>query len=211
MYLILLYSMVVLLAVNVILCVWVAWCFKEQKFPVVWPIKVRAVSQGGPPVACKQQVGGSGCAACWCSRQHAKGCSRGPPRRCTRPRSTPCSVRHSGVARGQFTAAPRRNSRLLVYSSGACLSTDSDATCPPWRPDACRGVCRIQSVLTSCHLAHALSQVLRAFSSVFFHAFDVASLNLLQVRGRGKWGQWEAGISVHGCSGTCRGGAVTWG
>lgn len=41
-YLILLYSMVVLLAVNVVLCVWVAWCFKEQKFPVVWPIKVRA-------------------------------------------------------------------------------------------------------------------------------------------------------------------------
>ena len=29
-----------LLVVNIGLCVWVAWCFKEQKFPVVWPIKV---------------------------------------------------------------------------------------------------------------------------------------------------------------------------
>ncbi|KAG2435423.1 hypothetical protein HYH02_011923 [Chlamydomonas schloesseri] len=39
-YLALLYSAVALLVVNIGLCVWVAWCFKEQKFPVVWPIKV---------------------------------------------------------------------------------------------------------------------------------------------------------------------------
>ncbi|KXZ45667.1 hypothetical protein GPECTOR_52g65 [Gonium pectorale] len=38
-YLALLYAMVVLLAVNVAMCVWVAWCFKEQKFPVIWPVK----------------------------------------------------------------------------------------------------------------------------------------------------------------------------
>ncbi|PNH08057.1 Tiny macrocysts protein B, partial [Tetrabaena socialis] len=42
-YLALLYSMVILLGTNVGLCVWVAWCFKEQKFPVVWPIKVLQV------------------------------------------------------------------------------------------------------------------------------------------------------------------------
>ncbi|PNH05151.1 hypothetical protein TSOC_008612 [Tetrabaena socialis] len=42
-YLALLYSMLALLGVNVGLCVWVAWCFKEQKFPVVWPIKVLQV------------------------------------------------------------------------------------------------------------------------------------------------------------------------
>ncbi|GFR44799.1 hypothetical protein Agub_g6134 [Astrephomene gubernaculifera] len=39
-YVALLYGMVALLALNIALCVWVAWCFKEQKFPVVWPIKV---------------------------------------------------------------------------------------------------------------------------------------------------------------------------
>ncbi|GIL60368.1 hypothetical protein Vafri_14969 [Volvox africanus] len=39
-YVALLYGMVALLAANIGLCVWVAWCFKEQKFPVVWPIKV---------------------------------------------------------------------------------------------------------------------------------------------------------------------------
>ncbi|GLC41279.1 hypothetical protein PLESTM_001179200 [Pleodorina starrii] len=32
--------MVTLLVVNCGLCVWVTWCFKEQKFPVVWPVKV---------------------------------------------------------------------------------------------------------------------------------------------------------------------------
>ncbi|KXZ55417.1 hypothetical protein GPECTOR_3g69 [Gonium pectorale] len=42
-YLAVLYGMVALLAVNVGMCVWVAWCFKEQKFPVVWPIKVLRV------------------------------------------------------------------------------------------------------------------------------------------------------------------------
>ncbi|KXZ45668.1 hypothetical protein GPECTOR_52g66 [Gonium pectorale] len=42
-YLAVLYSMVALLAVNVAMCVWVAWCFKEHKFPVVWPIKVLRV------------------------------------------------------------------------------------------------------------------------------------------------------------------------
>ena len=41
-YLAVLYGMVALLAVNVFMCVWVAWCFKEHKFPVVWPIKVRS-------------------------------------------------------------------------------------------------------------------------------------------------------------------------
>ncbi|KAG2488471.1 hypothetical protein HYH03_012976 [Edaphochlamys debaryana] len=35
--------MVFLLVINVMLCVWVAWCFSEQKFPVVWPIKVLRV------------------------------------------------------------------------------------------------------------------------------------------------------------------------
>ncbi|KAG2488469.1 hypothetical protein HYH03_012974 [Edaphochlamys debaryana] len=34
-YLLLLYAMVFLLVINVMLCVWVAWCFSEQKFPVV--------------------------------------------------------------------------------------------------------------------------------------------------------------------------------
>ncbi|KAG2423146.1 hypothetical protein HXX76_015531 [Chlamydomonas incerta] len=42
-YLALLYMAVALLVVNIGLCVWVAWCFKEQKFPVVWPIKVLRV------------------------------------------------------------------------------------------------------------------------------------------------------------------------
>ncbi|GIL68039.1 hypothetical protein Vafri_21326 [Volvox africanus] len=42
-YLAVLYSMVALLMGNVGLCVWVAWCFKEHKFPVVWPIKVLRV------------------------------------------------------------------------------------------------------------------------------------------------------------------------
>ncbi|KXZ45665.1 hypothetical protein GPECTOR_52g63 [Gonium pectorale] len=45
-YLAVLYSMVALLAVNVAMCVWVAWCFKEQKFPVVWPIKVLRIFSG---------------------------------------------------------------------------------------------------------------------------------------------------------------------
>ncbi|GLI60724.1 hypothetical protein VaNZ11_002822 [Volvox africanus] len=39
-YLVLLYVMVGLLGLHVVLCVWVAWCFKEQKFGVVWPIKL---------------------------------------------------------------------------------------------------------------------------------------------------------------------------
>ncbi|KXZ45662.1 hypothetical protein GPECTOR_52g60 [Gonium pectorale] len=39
-YLAVLYAMVVLLAINVAMCVWVAWCFKERKFPVVWPIQL---------------------------------------------------------------------------------------------------------------------------------------------------------------------------
>ncbi|GLC41288.1 hypothetical protein PLESTB_001078900 [Pleodorina starrii] len=38
-YLATLYVMVGLLGLHVGLCVWVAWCFKEQKFPVVWPLK----------------------------------------------------------------------------------------------------------------------------------------------------------------------------
>ncbi|KXZ50396.1 hypothetical protein GPECTOR_16g569 [Gonium pectorale] len=42
-YLGVLYGMVSMLAVNLGLCVWVAWCFKEQKFPVVWPIQVLRV------------------------------------------------------------------------------------------------------------------------------------------------------------------------
>ncbi|GLC41265.1 hypothetical protein PLESTM_001177800 [Pleodorina starrii] len=42
-YLAVLYSMVALLMGNVGLCVWVAWCFKEHKFPVVWPIQVLRV------------------------------------------------------------------------------------------------------------------------------------------------------------------------
>ncbi|KAG2423147.1 hypothetical protein HXX76_015532 [Chlamydomonas incerta] len=42
-YLALLYAAVALLVMNIVLCVWVAWCFKEQKFPVVWPIKVLRV------------------------------------------------------------------------------------------------------------------------------------------------------------------------
>ncbi|GLI61040.1 hypothetical protein VaNZ11_003192 [Volvox africanus] len=42
-YLAVLYAMVALLMGNVGLCVWVAWCFKEHKFPVVWPIKVLRV------------------------------------------------------------------------------------------------------------------------------------------------------------------------
>ncbi|EFJ51253.1 hypothetical protein VOLCADRAFT_87875 [Volvox carteri f. nagariensis] len=39
-YVAVLYSMAGLLAVNLVLCVWVAWSFKEQKFDYVWPIKV---------------------------------------------------------------------------------------------------------------------------------------------------------------------------
>ncbi|GFR46430.1 hypothetical protein Agub_g8004 [Astrephomene gubernaculifera] len=42
-YVAVLYCMVALLAINVGMCVWVAWCFKEHKFPVVWPIKVLRV------------------------------------------------------------------------------------------------------------------------------------------------------------------------
>ncbi len=40
-YVAVLYGMAGLLAVNLVLCVWVAWSFKEQKFDYVWPIKVR--------------------------------------------------------------------------------------------------------------------------------------------------------------------------
>ncbi|PNH09880.1 hypothetical protein TSOC_003476 [Tetrabaena socialis] len=42
-YLAVLYAMVAALAINLSLCVWVAWCFKEQKFPVVWPVVVLRV------------------------------------------------------------------------------------------------------------------------------------------------------------------------
>ncbi|GIL42523.1 hypothetical protein Vafri_484 [Volvox africanus] len=35
-----LYTFAVVLAINLSLCVWVAWSFKEQKFDYVWPIKV---------------------------------------------------------------------------------------------------------------------------------------------------------------------------
>ncbi|GIL50716.1 hypothetical protein Vafri_6834 [Volvox africanus] len=42
-YLAVLYSVLALLAINIGMCVWVAWCFKEHKFPVVWPIKVLRV------------------------------------------------------------------------------------------------------------------------------------------------------------------------
>ncbi|EFJ45113.1 hypothetical protein VOLCADRAFT_94618 [Volvox carteri f. nagariensis] len=42
-YLAVLYSMLALLSINIAMCVWVAWCFKEHKFPVVWPIKVLRV------------------------------------------------------------------------------------------------------------------------------------------------------------------------
>ncbi|KXZ44102.1 hypothetical protein GPECTOR_73g623 [Gonium pectorale] len=45
-YLAVLYCMLAALMVNVGMCVWVAWCFKEQKFPVVWPIKVLRVFSG---------------------------------------------------------------------------------------------------------------------------------------------------------------------
>ncbi|KAG2439095.1 hypothetical protein HYH02_006619 [Chlamydomonas schloesseri] len=39
-YLGVLYTMAGLLVINLALCVWVAWSFKEQKFDYVWPIKV---------------------------------------------------------------------------------------------------------------------------------------------------------------------------
>ncbi|GFR51520.1 hypothetical protein Agub_g13936 [Astrephomene gubernaculifera] len=39
-YVAMLYGMVGMLMANIALCVWVAWCFKEQRFPVIWPIKV---------------------------------------------------------------------------------------------------------------------------------------------------------------------------
>ncbi|GLC42489.1 hypothetical protein PLESTB_001103800 [Pleodorina starrii] len=42
-YIAVLYAMLALLAINIVMCVWVAWCFKEHKFPVVWPIKVLRV------------------------------------------------------------------------------------------------------------------------------------------------------------------------
>lgn len=38
------YLMVAMLAVAVAVCVWVAWCFKNDSFPFLWPIKfVRVV------------------------------------------------------------------------------------------------------------------------------------------------------------------------
>ncbi|EFJ45177.1 hypothetical protein VOLCADRAFT_94617 [Volvox carteri f. nagariensis] len=43
-YLALLYVMVGLLALHMGLCAWVAWCFQEQKFPVVWPLKALRLS-----------------------------------------------------------------------------------------------------------------------------------------------------------------------
>ncbi|KAG2488731.1 hypothetical protein HYH03_012730 [Edaphochlamys debaryana] len=39
-YLVILYTIAGLLALNLMLCVWVAWSFKEQKFDYVWPIRV---------------------------------------------------------------------------------------------------------------------------------------------------------------------------
>ncbi|GLI64845.1 hypothetical protein VaNZ11_008226 [Volvox africanus] len=35
-----LYSLAAALAVSVVLCVWVGWCFKNDRFPYVWPIKM---------------------------------------------------------------------------------------------------------------------------------------------------------------------------
>lgn len=38
------YLMVAMLAISVAVCIWVAWCFKNDSFPFLWPIKfVRVV------------------------------------------------------------------------------------------------------------------------------------------------------------------------
>ncbi|GFR48517.1 hypothetical protein Agub_g10412 [Astrephomene gubernaculifera] len=35
-----LYSLASALAVSIVLCIWVGWCFKNDRFPYVWPIKM---------------------------------------------------------------------------------------------------------------------------------------------------------------------------
>lgn len=39
-YIAILYCMVAALTINIGLCCWVAWFFKEQKFEYLWPIQV---------------------------------------------------------------------------------------------------------------------------------------------------------------------------
>lgn len=42
-YLIIFYILVALLFVSVVICVWVGWCFMNDNFPFLWPIKVARV------------------------------------------------------------------------------------------------------------------------------------------------------------------------
>ncbi|KXZ55419.1 hypothetical protein GPECTOR_3g70 [Gonium pectorale] len=42
-YIAVLYGMVALLAMSLALAAWVSWCFKEHKFPVMWPVQVLRV------------------------------------------------------------------------------------------------------------------------------------------------------------------------
>lgn len=39
-YITILYLLVTALAGSILLCVWVGWCFKNDRFPYIWPIKV---------------------------------------------------------------------------------------------------------------------------------------------------------------------------
>lgn len=42
-YLIIFYILVAVLFISVAICVWVGWCFMNDNFPALWPIKVARV------------------------------------------------------------------------------------------------------------------------------------------------------------------------
>lgn len=42
-YLVIFYIMVAILFISVAICIWVGWCFMNDSFPFLWPIKVARV------------------------------------------------------------------------------------------------------------------------------------------------------------------------
>lgn len=42
-YLIIFYMLVAVLYASVVICIWVGWCFMNDNFPFLWPIKVARV------------------------------------------------------------------------------------------------------------------------------------------------------------------------
>ena len=42
-YLVIFYILVAILFISVAICIWVGWCFMNDSFPYLWPIKVARV------------------------------------------------------------------------------------------------------------------------------------------------------------------------